>query len=143
MVNVIYTRADDNFHPIFFFVGNDSIALEIIRESIDAGGLVWDKNNFPLLLKKFVNKFSLFQDNKYFVFRTMNDVDAPLVIEEPDLIDLITCVINKNKVNIEKYVTHPDKYMRYFSKSVIDGKFDNISFGKLFIETAPILHRNK
>jgi len=137
MVNVIYTRADDNFYPTFFFVGNHKNTLEKIRKGIDVAA--WDKNNFPFILTEFVNKFSLFQDNKYFIFRVMNNVDAPLVIEEPELIDIITYVINNDKTNIEKYVTHPDKYMKHFAKSVIAGKFDNISFGKLFIESPPNL----
>lgn len=140
MVNVMYLSENEDYHHNLFFFGNDKDVLEIIREQINADGDVWTLEEYPLIIKQMTKKFSLFTEYKYFFFRVMYDIDYPeRYMSYVDNVDLATLMINKDK-NIIKYQTHENKYARLISEGVMSGKFDNISFGKLSIESNPTLN---
>ena len=138
MVNVLYTKENDSYLPNVYFLSDDYKYMRKLKSIFShPADPIYTKENITWYDRPYVNKFSAFE-KKYWVNKIMFFPGAENVVINNESIKLLTDIINHKKNNNFYSFT----YFNTINAALNDGKFDYISFGKLFLESAPNLGGN-
>ena len=139
MVNVLYTKENEVFTNNIFFISSDYSEIVKIKKIMSYVDPIQSKVNLiNLFAKPFMKKFSVFTDENYFINFSFEFSAVEETVLYNDVVKVLTDIINHRKNN-NFYAL---KYFNDFNEQLNSGKFDNISFGKLFLESAPNLGGN-
>lgn len=127
-VEVVFFKESEDYYNQVFYFSDDKNALDEIRKALNTNGDVWDKEEYPLIVKKLMkvhNKYWAAHD--YFFFRTMHDNESDVRVEEDACQDLVDSLNNPQMALL--HTSHENQYAKLHADMVVRGigsKFDFI-----------------
>jgi len=120
VIGVVWFKESDDYYNQFHYFSDDNTALDDIRKALNTNGDVWDKEEYPLIVKKLMkvhNKYWAAHD--YFFFRTMHDNESDVRVEEDVCQDLVDSLNNPQMALL--HTNHENQYAKLHAEMIVRG----------------------